>query len=162
PGVRNELRDALVVDLRERVEEVQVVTACGGVVADLRALCHCVNRFDVERLLAVPAVGTANALVGEAPGDYLSQLPVAVGRVAVTACVRARIRRNVRRGVRVSDCDRNAAPVEGCPAFVGGAELRAHIPTWRVRERLAVERRLIRRDLLPVVGRARLRIPESR
>src|SRR5256885_10930404 len=60
-------------------------------------LCHRVDGFHVERLLAVPAVGTADPLMAEAPRKFLGQLPARVGRVAVAARIGTRIRRDVRR-----------------------------------------------------------------
>src|SRR5439155_4017252 len=114
-----------------------------------------------ERLLAVPAVGTADPLMAEAPRKFLGELPARVGSVAVAARIGTRIRRDVRRGEGVGDRDRDAAPVEGGPTFVGRAELRTDIAARRVRKRLSAERRLIRRNLLAVVGRAGRCIPES-
>ena len=46
-------------DLRERCEKVVVVTTRRAVVHDVRTRGHGMNGFDVERLLAIPAVAAA-------------------------------------------------------------------------------------------------------
>ena len=116
PGVGDDLRGIVVIDPGERVEEVGVVAARRSVVADPRALGHRVNGLDVERLLAVPAVGSAlpPSVVHAREGarHELAELSRRVCAVAVAARVRGGIGGDIRRAVGVGDRDGDAGAVQ--------------------------------------------------
>ncbi len=131
-------------------------------VDDLGARRHRVHGLDVEGLLAVPALRSAQVLGVVAVrlrGD-LRVLARLEQRLAVHLVVLLRVLEHRRRGVGVGDGHGDPAPVDALldqrALPVRRLELRRGVTAHRVGLVLAVGSRLVGGDLLPVVRRARL------
>src|SRR3954453_2974767 len=110
------------------------------------------DRLDVERLLAVPALRILRdrLRVPEGPGrDDLRELPRPQGRQPVAGGVLVDVTRDRWRRVRVDDGDRLARAVEARPRHaVRPAKLRGRRTARCVWLLGALEGRLVRSDLL--------------
>src|SRR4051794_41611705 len=124
------------------------------------------DRLDVERLLAVPALRILRdrLRVPKRSGrDDLRELPRPQGRQPVAGGVLVDVTRDRWRCVRVDDGDRLARAVEaGARHAVRPAELRRRRTAGCVWLLGALEDGLVRSDLLAPEARARRRVAEAR
>ena len=145
------------------VEQIVVEAAGAGNEVHVGVGRHVVHGLDIERLLAVPALGVAFVGVGERRGQILLVLPGAEPSVAGHPRELVGVVQHGRRRVGVDDRNRLSGACHARVGHVVGAtDLLGRVAGDVPRPVKPVGRRLVGSDLRPVVGRRGPRHPVVR
>ena len=162
--VGDDLGEVAVDDLVHRGDQRLVAAVLATHVEHVRPGGHRVDGLDVERLLAVPALGVALVVLGHVEDARRDDLAELHRRQTVLARVRVRVLLDRRRREGVDDRNRLAGAVvaagDRLRGAVGALELARHVAAGGVGLEASVRRRLVVRDLLPPEGRAGRRVDE--